>query len=58
MIETRGLRKVYRTKKRRQLTVVDAVRGIDLTAAEGENVVWAGPLGLAWSTCLFARSLR
>jgi hypothetical protein len=24
---------VYRTKKRRQVTVVDAVRGIDLTVA-------------------------
>jgi ABC-2 type transport system ATP-binding protein len=44
MIETRGLRKVYRTKERRQVTMVDAVRGIDLTVAE--------------STRMFARSLR
>ena len=55
MIETRGLRRVYRTKKRR------------LFANHlGQNVVGEGAIvvaaltvpGLAWSTRLFARSLR
>jgi ABC-type uncharacterized transport system ATPase subunit len=52
MIETRGLRKVYRTKKRRQVTMVDAVRGIDLTVAEGEIFGFLGPNGAGKTTTL------
>ena len=52
MIETRGLRKAYRTKKRRQVTTVDAVRGIDLTVAEGEIFGFLGPNGAGKTTTL------
>ena len=52
MIETRGLRKVYRTKKRRQVTTVDAVRGIDLTVAKGEIFGFLGPNGAGKTTTL------
>jgi ABC-2 type transport system ATP-binding protein len=52
MIETRGLRKVYRTKKRRQVTTVDAVRGIDLTVAAGEIFGFLGPNGAGKTTTL------
>jgi ABC-2 type transport system ATP-binding protein len=52
MIETRGLRKVYRTKKRRTITTVDAVRGIDLTVAEGEIFGFLGPNGAGKTTTL------
>ena len=52
MIETRGLRKVYRTKKRRTVTTVDAVRGIDLTVAEGEIFGFLGPNGAGKTTTL------
>ena len=52
MIETKGLRKVYRTKKRRQVTTVDAVRGIDLTVAEGEIFGFLGPNGAGKTTTL------
>lgn len=52
MIETRGLRKVYRTEKRRQITVVDAVRGVDLTVAEGEVFGFPGPNGEGKATTL------
>ena len=52
MIETRGLRKAYRTKKRRTITTVDAVRGIDLTVAEGEIFGFLGPNGAGKTTTL------
>jgi ABC-2 type transport system ATP-binding protein len=52
MIETRGLRKVYRTKKRRTVTEVDAVRGIDLTVAAGEIFGFLGPNGAGKTTTL------
>ena len=52
MIQTRGLRKVYRTKKRRTVTTVDAVRGIDLTVAEGEIFGFLGPNGAGKTTTL------
>jgi ABC-2 type transport system ATP-binding protein len=52
MIETRGLRKVYRTKKRRQVTTVDAVRGIDLSVAAGEIFGFLGPNGAGKTTTL------
>ena len=52
MIETRGLRKVYRTKKRGEVTTVDAVRGIDLTVAAGEIFGFLGPNGAGKTTTL------
>ncbi len=52
MIETKGLRKVYRTKKRHQVTTVDAVRGIDLTVAAGEIFGFLGPNGAGKTTTL------
>jgi ABC-2 type transport system ATP-binding protein len=52
MIQTRGLRKVYRTKKRRQVTSIDAVRGIDLSVAEGEIFGFLGPNGAGKTTTL------
>jgi ABC-2 type transport system ATP-binding protein len=52
MIETRGLRKTYRTKKRRTVTTVDAVRGIDLTVAAGEIFGFLGPNGAGKTTTL------
>jgi ABC-2 type transport system ATP-binding protein len=52
VIETRGLRKVYRTKKRHQVTTVDAVRGVDLTVAEGEIFGFLGPNGAGKTTTL------
>jgi ABC-2 type transport system ATP-binding protein len=52
VIETRGLRKVYRTKKRRQVTTVEAVRGIDLTVAKGEIFGFLGPNGAGKTTTL------
>jgi ABC-2 type transport system ATP-binding protein len=52
MIETRGLRKTYRTKKRRTVTTVYAVRGIDLTVAAGEIFGFLGPNGAGKTTTL------
>jgi ABC-2 type transport system ATP-binding protein len=52
VIETRGLRKVYRTKKRGEVTTVDAVRGIDLTVAAGEIFGFLGPNGAGKTTTL------
>jgi hypothetical protein len=57
MIEARGLRKVHRTKKRRPVTMVDAVRDVDLTVAEGEiysatsamRALFASHLARTWS---------
>jgi ABC-2 type transport system ATP-binding protein len=52
MITTRGLRKSFTTKRRRQTTSVDAVRGIDLTVAEGEIFGFLGPNGAGKTTTL------
>jgi ABC-2 type transport system ATP-binding protein len=52
MIETHGLRKSFRTKHRRQTTTVEAVRGVDLTVAEGEIFGFLGPNGAGKTTTL------
>jgi ABC-2 type transport system ATP-binding protein len=52
MIETKALRKSYRTKHKRKTTTVDAVRGIDLSVAEGEIFGFLGPNGAGKTTTL------
>src|ERR1044071_9155171 len=52
MIETKGLRKSFRTKHRRKTTTVEAVRGVDLTVAEGEIFGFLGPNGAGKTTTL------
>ena len=52
MIETVGLRKSFRTRKRRGTTTVDAVRGIDLAVAKGEIFGFLGPNGAGKTTTL------
>ncbi|MEU6237791.1 ATP-binding cassette domain-containing protein, partial [Kitasatospora sp. NPDC047058] len=51
MIETKGLRKSYPSKKRGQ-SAVDAVRGIDLGVAAGEIFGFLGPNGAGKTTTL------
>jgi ABC-2 type transport system ATP-binding protein len=48
MIETRGLRKSFKTKT----GVVEAVRGVDLSVAEGEIFGFLGPNGAGKTTTL------
>jgi ABC-2 type transport system ATP-binding protein len=52
MIETKGLRKSFRVKKRRQVTTVNAVNGLDLHVAEGEIFGFLGPNGAGKTTTL------
>src|SRR3954447_11646661 len=52
MIETTGLRKSYSSRKRRETTTVDAVRGVDLTVADGEIFGFLGPNGAGKTTTL------
>jgi ABC-2 type transport system ATP-binding protein len=52
MIETIQLRKSYRTKRRRTTTTVEAVRGVDLSVAEGEIFGFLGPNGAGKTTTL------
>src|SRR3954451_20021899 len=52
MIETTGLRKSYSSRKRRETTTVDAVRGVDLSVAEGEIFGFLGPNGAGKTTTL------
>ncbi|MEN3308089.1 MAG: type transport system ATP-binding protein, partial [Micromonosporaceae bacterium] len=51
MIETTDLRKSYRAKGRRGATV-EAVRGVDLSVAEGEIFGFLGPNGAGKTTTL------
>jgi ABC-2 type transport system ATP-binding protein len=48
MIETKGLRKSFRARK----ATVEAVRGVDLTVAEGEIFGFLGPNGAGKTTTL------
>jgi len=48
MIESRGLRRVYKTRKEE----VEAVRGVDFTVATGEIVGFLGPNGAGKTTTL------
>jgi len=52
MIETKGLRKSFSTRHRRETTTVDAVRGVDLSVAEGEIFGFLGPNGAGKTTTL------
>ncbi|MGN9807941.1 ATP-binding cassette domain-containing protein [Micromonospora sp. BQ11] len=52
MIETRGLRKSFRTRTGRETKTVDAVRGVDLQVAEGEIFGFLGPNGAGKTTTL------
>jgi ABC-2 type transport system ATP-binding protein len=52
MITTKGLRKSFHTRHRRQTTTVEAVRGIDLTVTEGEIFGFLGPNGAGKTTTL------
>jgi ABC-2 type transport system ATP-binding protein len=52
MIETRGLRKSFRTGKGRRAATVEAVRGVDLAVAEGEIFGFLGPNGAGKTTTL------
>ncbi|MGW0431631.1 ATP-binding cassette domain-containing protein [Micromonospora sp. NPDC003197] len=52
MIETRGLRKSFRSRQGKEKKTVDAVRGVDLTVAEGEIFGFLGPNGAGKTTTL------
>ncbi|MEU4779809.1 ATP-binding cassette domain-containing protein [Micromonospora sp. NPDC023633] len=52
MIETRGLRKSFRSREGRQTKTVDAVCGVDLKVAEGEIFGFLGPNGAGKTTTL------
>ncbi|RKN43457.1 ATP-binding cassette domain-containing protein [Micromonospora endolithica] len=52
MIETRGLRKSFRSRAGRETKTVDAVRGVDLTVTEGEIFGFLGPNGAGKTTTL------
>ncbi|GAA2365591.1 ATP-binding cassette domain-containing protein [Dactylosporangium salmoneum] len=52
MIKTKGLKKSYKTRAKRQTTSVDAVKGIDLDVAEGEIFGFLGPNGAGKTTTL------
>ncbi|MEU4527570.1 ATP-binding cassette domain-containing protein [Micromonospora ureilytica] len=52
MIETRGLRKSFRSRAGRETKTVDAVRGVDLEVAEGEIFGFLGPNGAGKTTTL------
>ena len=52
MIKTRGLRKSFRSRQGREIKVVEAVRGVDLTVAEGEIFGFLGPNGAGKTTTL------
>jgi ABC-2 type transport system ATP-binding protein len=52
MIEVSGLRKSYRTRRRRKVTSVDAVRGVDFAVERGEIFGFLGPNGAGKTTTL------
>jgi len=52
MIETKGLRKSFRSRAGREAKTVEAVRGVDLSVAEGEIFGFLGPNGAGKTTTL------
>jgi ABC-2 type transport system ATP-binding protein len=52
MIETRGLRKSFKSRRGREKKVVEAVRGVDLDVAAGEIFGFLGPNGAGKTTTL------
>jgi ABC-2 type transport system ATP-binding protein len=52
MIETKGLRKSFRSRQGRAMKTVDAVRGVDLLVTEGEIFGFLGPNGAGKTTTL------
>ncbi len=52
VIEVTGLRKTYRSGRRRKLTMVEAVRGVDFTIRRGEIFGFLGPNGAGKTTTL------
>jgi ABC-2 type transport system ATP-binding protein len=52
MIETKGLRKSFRSRAGRETKVVEAVRGVDLSVKEGEIYGFLGPNGAGKTTML------
>jgi ABC-2 type transport system ATP-binding protein len=52
MIEASGLRKSFHTRRRRKVTTVDAVRGVDFAVRRGEIFGFLGPNGAGKTTTL------
>ena len=52
IIEASGLRKSYRSRRRRKVTHVDAVRGVDFAVQRGEIFGFLGPNGAGKTTTL------
>jgi ABC-2 type transport system ATP-binding protein len=52
LIETKGLRKSFRSRDKAGAKTVDAVRGVDLTVGEGEIFGFLGPNGAGKTTTL------
>jgi ABC-2 type transport system ATP-binding protein len=52
IIETKGLRKSFRSRQGRQTKTVEAVRGVDLVVDEGEIFGFLGPNGAGKTTTL------
>jgi ABC-2 type transport system ATP-binding protein len=52
MIEASGLRKSYRARRRRKVTSVEAVRGVDFAVQRGEIFGFLGPNGAGKTTTL------
>ena len=52
MIEVTGLRKSFRAKRRRKVTNIDAVRGVDFAVQRGEIFGFLGPNGAGKTTTL------
>ncbi len=52
IIETTGLRKSFRSRAGRETKTVEAVRGVDLSVAEGEIFGFLGPNGAGKTTTL------
>ncbi|MEV1285822.1 ATP-binding cassette domain-containing protein [Micromonospora sp. NPDC049679] len=52
MIETKGLRKSFRSRQGRETKTVEAVRGVDLVVEEGEIFGFLGPNGAGKTTTL------